>query len=91
MSGGPKVILLSPDAREVDRWSALLEGAADVRAVASVEALARALALLPADVVVAPCDARLLEGIQRCRGDSRLVLCGSVLPLGVIDGPVVQF
>ena len=46
MNGGPKVILLSPDAREVDRWSALLEGAADVRAVASVEALARALALL---------------------------------------------
>ncbi len=85
MSAGPNVILLSPDAHEVDRWSALLEGAADVRAVASVEALAQALAQLPADVVVAPCDARLLEGIQRCRGDSRLILCGSTLPLGVID------
>jgi hypothetical protein len=82
--GGPKVVLLSPEAQEIDRWSAVLEGA-DVRAVASLEGLAKALAVLPADVVVAPCDARLLEGIQRCRGDARLVLCGSVLPLGVVD------
>jgi hypothetical protein len=56
-----------------------------VRSVASVQALADALAGEAADVLVAPCDARLLEGIQRCRGDARLILLGSTLPLGVID------
>jgi hypothetical protein len=85
MTAGPSVVLLSSNAAELERWSELLVGTAAVRSVPSVQALADALAGEAADVLVAPCDARLLEGIQRCRGEARLILLGSTLPLGVID------
>jgi hypothetical protein len=79
------VVLLSTDADELLRWTAALEGAAELRSAGSVAELATALARAPAEVVIAPCDARLLDGIQRFRAGARLILCGPVAPTGVID------
>jgi hypothetical protein len=85
VSSSPSVVLLSADADELSRWAAALEGAATLRRAASIAELAEALAQAPAEVVISPCDARLLDGIQRCRGSARLILCGPVAPRGVID------
>lgn len=81
----PAVVLLSNDAEEIARWSARLHEAVDLRAASTVPELAALLKVLPADVIVAPCDARLLEGIQRCRHEARLILCGRALPAGVLE------
>ena len=85
MSRGPEVVLLNADPEALARWAALFAGTARLRTATSVEELAVQLVLEPAAVLVAPCDAGLLDGIQHCRGEARLVLCGPVLPLGVID------
>lgn len=63
----------------------------DLRSAPTVDALAALLGERPADVVVAPCDARLLEGIQRCRGEARLILCGRALPAGVLEAAAQGF
>jgi hypothetical protein len=85
VSSSPSVVLFCPDADELSRWTAALDGAATLRSVSAVAELATALARAPAEVVIAPCDARLLEDIQRCRGGARVILCGPVAPRGVID------
>ena len=84
MSDRAQVILFNPDPVEAAAWQRALAEAADTR-LARNEAQLVALAAGPVDVLVAPCDAGLLEVVQRCRGHARLVLCGSTLPEGVID------
>ncbi|GAC1345560.1 MAG: hypothetical protein NVSMB23_21860 [Myxococcales bacterium] len=79
------MVLLSPDAAELARWAAALDGAVRIRTAKDLAELAATLARDPAEVVIAPCDARLLEGIQRFRAGARLIVCGPVAPQGIID------
>ena len=81
----PQVVLCSENEAERGRWRTALAGSAELRECAGLAALEAALTLRPADVLVAPADAPLLEGIQRIRGEARLVLCGARLPPGVSD------
>lgn len=85
MSERPQVVLFNPDSSERATWESVLEGAAHVRAAGTAVELARLLSERAADVLVAPCDPRLLDALQRCRGNARLILCGDTLPEGVID------
>ena len=77
MSERPQVVLLNPDPLEAATWERALGSSAKVRVVQDELGLSRALAALPADVLVAPCDAALLEVVQRWRTYARLVLCGA--------------
>ena len=85
MSERPQVVLLNPDLAEATSWERALGNSAKVRVVHDERGLSLALASQPADVLVAPCDAGLLEVVQRWRTYARLVLCGSTLPEGVLD------
>ena len=85
MSERPQVVLLNPDPLEAAAWERALGTSVKVRVVNDEQGLSQALATLPADVLVAPCDAALLEVVQRWRTYARLVLCGATLPEGVLD------
>jgi hypothetical protein len=85
VSERPHVVVLNPDPAEASAWERALSSFTTVRTVHDEAQLSAALGLRCPDVLVAPCDAGLLEGIQRVRGPSRLVLCGPTLPEGVLD------
>jgi hypothetical protein len=85
VSERPQVVLLNPDPLEAAAWERALGNAAKVRIVHDERGLSSALSALPADVLVAPCDAAQLEVVQRWRTYARLVLCGATLPEGVLD------